>query len=447
MCLSHCTDKRFDNIVNKYLKITIFIKTIYDFCLFKFVESIASDFICEKCTESAIICYKFIKTCQNNIHHIESAINSLNECFAVKTVLQMDKDMIAVLNLNDFTTKQYYDREIKDKLLVFQHMQTVSNHTSSKLKCFSNNETEIENYVENIIEDINYTSKSEGSNKSHPISIKGMMCENNASIYKCKECSKTFLRSHNLKQHYMRAHAPKTYKCNNCHKYFGSVTILNQHMNESHYNRICTQCGKTFNNITSLKVHEVSHTLKFECHNCGKCYKSMHTFKNHMKLKVCKKLNRKLTEPKLICDFCSKKYSNKQTLVVHIKIEHEKGKAHVCSWCDKRFSAESRLKAHTVTHTGEKNYSCDLCHRRFVTKESLLIHTRTHTGEKPYECEKCKQRFITSSRRAEHVRREHTESMQECDICNSKFKTRACLLQHRKRHINPNSRFYLKLHN
>ncbi|XP_026764935.2 zinc finger protein 91-like [Galleria mellonella] len=375
----------------------------------RFIHSRSSDFICQRCTELAISCYRFIETCQKNIQDTETAIRSLNEHFEIKSETESGKAMIASLNINDFTMKQYYVQEINDKLLALQYFLSVSDTDNTEKGNLLTKETEIEIYIENTTKDINPTCES-NSHGNLTISLQDMVLnENDRSIYKCKACFKIFSRPHNLRQHYMRLHAAKTYKCKQCQKSYGSITILKQHNYESHYNKVCTKCGKMFHNRTRLNMHEISHNLELLCQMCGKHYKSLHSFKKHVKTKICQQKPRKPLEQKFICDYCNKKYGSKQTLGIHIKFEHGNEKGHVCSWCGKRFCAKSKLKAHIVKHTREKNYNCDLCHNRFVTKESLLIHTRQHTGEKPYECSHCNQKFITSSRRAEHIRKQHLE--------------------------------------
>ena len=53
------------------------------------------------------------------------------------------------------------------------------------------------------------------------------------------------------------------------------------------------------------------------------------------------------------------------------------------------------LKAHMVTHTGEKSYQYNVCGKSFSTNNKLKVHMVTHTGEKPHQCNACKKYFTT----------------------------------------------------
>ncbi|XP_050680220.1 gastrula zinc finger protein XlCGF7.1-like isoform X2 [Leptidea sinapis] len=271
---------------------------------------------------------------------------------------------------------------------------------------------------------------------SYPMKTIDMVYDkNDTQNIKCKQCLKNYPSLANLRNHYIRVHAPKTFTCLTCKKSFGTKSILEAHQNESHVTVICAECGKTFKNRHTLKMHEISHYYKVICKDCGRVYRSHTTYKRHIDLNICGQKSRASpSDAKLTCDYCNKKYTQKVSLRVHIQHEHGNYRSHKCEWCQKKFWAPSRLKAHIVKHTQDKQFQCTICSNRFVTKESLLYHTRSHTGEKPYKCNFCDMKFVSASRKADHTKRIHLNAVYQCSICKIKYTTKICLEKHLQTH-------------
>ncbi|RVE49450.1 hypothetical protein evm_005881 [Chilo suppressalis] len=382
--------------------------------------------VCQLCLQSALRSYIFLKTSLYNSDLLTNTINGLlNSIKNTEEETQSFKTLFVSLNTEDFSSKQFYDvRKRVTSLSMAHHRYKLLDSLKIKSECEKTEET----------------IKSLG-NCVVPISTKDMMYDSNSSIIRCKECLKAFFSMLNLRNHYIRVHAPKLYKCTECKKAFGSPSYLETHKAQKHSTIICSECGKTFKNQRSFKCHEMSHLMRFVCQDCGRVYKNKSTFKKHIELNVCSQKTRASpANAKYTCDYCNKKYTQKVSLRVHIQYEHGNYKYHVCNVCNKKFWAQSRLKAHMVKHTKEKNFACSLCDGKFVTKEALLYHTRIHTGEKPYECTGCDARFLSASRRTDHFKRHHTNATLECDICGSKFNSRNYLHKHKRGHFSSNPR-------
>ncbi|KAJ0170553.1 hypothetical protein K1T71_013924 [Dendrolimus kikuchii] len=377
--------------------------------------------LCTDCTKSAISTYIFIKNSLEKVKYLKSALDGLTNIIEYIGEEKNFKSLYVALNLNDFTTKIYYDSignvsTPKDALKQFQALDNL------KLK-------------PKLQQKYKRLRKLKSLYGKHSIKLVDILADMNNGEYKCKVCSKKHTSLKNLRYHFIRVHSAKDYKCDQCCRAYATQAFLDVHKTESHCKVICSQCGKNFNNRHTLKQHEFGHHFIIVCTDCGRSYKNQTTYKNHKELNVCgQKVRASPSNAKYTCDYCNKKYTQKVSLRVHIQYEHGNYKPHVCEWCGKKFWAKSRLNAHIVKHTKERNFNCELCNGKFVTRESLLYHTRRHTGERPYECPYCDSKFLSASRKSDHIKRAHKNSKFECNICSSKFGTMFYLQKHIKRH-------------
>nr|XP_021198873.2 zinc finger protein 1 homolog [Helicoverpa armigera] len=417
-------------------KTEIMDEVISDVLGVKALDSISEyESICQQCVEIIINSYKFIKQCRSNMERMHNLANSLLQ--QTQEISELDCDFktvfIAVDSCNS-DVELYYDkyRNSNDQTLLQKRFQKLLNDSLNLYIDF-----ELEPKCSGKSEE----SKPIKKRKSIPLSDI-VLNKDDLNNLICKFCLKIFPTAMKIKQHYVSLHGPKKFQCTKCPKSFRTVGFQKAHMKFSHCDLYCSFCGKNFDKFRNLKNHEQSHVSCLCCKTCGKTYKVKKAYIHHIENKMCKKLRKSNAESIFECDYCGKKYSQKHNLVIHIRFAHENGKAFECGSCSKTFAFKSKLEAHIVKHTKQKNHDCTECGKRFASKTTLLVHTRTHTGEKPYKCEYCEMSFSSSSRRWDHVKGEHTERNMECDICHGRFKRNKTLNRHRKLHFDIRSRLY-----
>lgn len=159
-------------------------------------------------------------------------------------------------------------------------------------------------------------------------------------------------------------------------------------------------------------------------------------------LQICDVIREKNSPTKYKCKVCLNIFSKSFNFKKHFYSQHSP-KVLKCTDCDKSYGSEALLKQHR--YDCHSKIMCSECGKTYTNRYSLLYHIRRHTGEQPYKCKFCGIKFQWSSRRAEHIRRYHMEPAVECDICHLKFRTLGSLYDHRKRHFNPNSRLHVRL--
>ena len=190
----------------------------------------------------------------------------------------------------------------------------------------------------------------------------------NAQVFKCESCSKSFSMQHNLKRHIQITH-------------------------EGHRDYKCESCGKSFTRSHHLKqhIHTIHEGLKdYECESCGMSFSQSHSLKQHIHT-----IHEGRKDYK--CESCGKSFTGAQYLKKHIYIVHEGHKDHKCDYCGKSFSQGGYLKKHIHTvHEGSRDYRCDSCGKSFSQAENLKRHVHTvHDGHKDYKCESCRKSFTT----------------------------------------------------
>ncbi|XP_047475975.1 transcription factor Sp5-like [Penaeus chinensis] len=98
-----------------------------------------------------------------------------------------------------------------------------------------------------------------------------------------------------------------------------------------------------------------------------------------------------------------------------------KKREHICHvpGCGKVYGKTSHLKAHLLSHSGERPFACNwiFCNKAFTRSDELQRHLRTHTGEKRFQCEECGKRFMRSDHLNKHVKTHENRRARVASAC------------------------------
>ncbi|KAI1886242.1 hypothetical protein AGOR_G00211970 [Albula goreensis] len=91
-------------------------------------------------------------------------------------------------------------------------------------------------------------------------------------------------------------------------------------------------------------------------------------------------------------------------LPVGRKPRRRRGTPQECPQCGRSFSNPRYLRAHVLSHSGQKQFRCEICGKGFTYQNNLRRHHLLHTGARPYMCDRCGKTFTQSSHLKDHLR-------------------------------------------
>ncbi|GAB0096616.1 zinc finger protein weckle [Sergentomyia squamirostris] len=158
-------------------------------------------------------------------------------------------------------------------------------------------------------------------------------------------------------------------------------------------------------------------------------------------LKKLQKVKRIRLRTDNVCEICSKNYSRRYLLNLHIRAVHSNEELpFVCSKCPKRFVTETKLRVHEMIHLPDEEkfkHPCPYCGKKFAEMRQVQTHIRVvHQGDRPFICEQCGKSFATKRGLAEHRVTHSDEYPFHCPHCPKKFKSNPLLKRHVDTHNN-----------
>ena len=166
----------------------------------------------------------------------------------------------------------------------------------------------------------------------------------------------------------------------------------------------CHVCGKTFNAHYNLTRHLPVHTgaRPFKCKTCGKGFRQASTLCRHKIIHTQERPHK--------CKECGKSFNRSSTLNTHMRI-HLGYKPFICDICNKGFHQKGNYKNHLLTHSQVKPYKCKICSKSFHQVYNLTFHMYTHNEKKPFYCQFCHKGFCRNFDLKKHIRKLHGKEL------------------------------------
>eukprot|EP00088_Acartia_fossae_P035939 TRINITY_DN3708_c0_g1_i5.p1 TRINITY_DN3708_c0_g1~~TRINITY_DN3708_c0_g1_i5.p1 ORF type:complete len:440 (+),score=86.62 TRINITY_DN3708_c0_g1_i5:166-1485(+) len=133
------------------------------------------------------------------------------------------------------------------------------------------------------------------------------------------------------------------------------------------------------------------------------------------------------------CDFCSKGFNQKQTLMFHLRSKHKNKLRFKCSICKLRFSNTNSLQIHIKRHVEKDYFACKECDSSFDRWADLNHHMMIHTGKKLFRCNLCEKSFGSNHHLQTHLRQHNAYF--HCLECDERFYTKEESRLHAVKHM------------
>jgi len=160
------------------------------------------------------------------------------------------------------------------------------------------------------------------------------------------------------------------------------------------------------------------------------------------------------------CSYCNKKFTTDKRLRCHVSLAHEQkpeylqyleedGENWNCGLCKKSFPKRIRCVVHLQkTHKLGEKFTCEVCTKQFFNAWNLKQHLKSHNNARDNVCHLCGNGFIEKSHLKKHVIRVHGSEQEKkakktfvCSTCGKGFYTQCSLSEHEMTHLEHDSFF------
>ncbi|KAF9818377.1 hypothetical protein SFRURICE_017799 [Spodoptera frugiperda] len=236
--------------------------------------------------------------------------------------------------------------------------------------------------------------------------------------YSCNGCS-FVTRNRGVAREHQKWHAGHKYQCPHCASEFDKLTTYLGHIRIKHVSDIvCEICGYMFVSKKGVEVHK-----KKKHHMSGKNFASEEAHDRHLKLSA-----RHSNEHGTNHGHSMRR--NERRPIIHPRTPRPDDDLESQSpvTCEQSMAL---LKDHMWVHTGVKRFKCDRCTKSFTQKTNLIIHMKVHSGTRPsYECPLCGKHFAFYNNRRRHMFIHTGLKPFKCDTCGKCFTSSGELKAH-----------------
>ena len=217
--------------------------------------------------------------------------------------------------------------------------------------------------------------------------------------FKCNLCPRTYQNDHQLKAH-SYSHTRKLYSCDSCTQQFSTMKGWVVHYKTGSCRmRNCLICGKEFSTNNALSRHSKLHMqdTSYQCEVCLKDFKTKDSL-------LIQGFHHSDSRP-YSCSLCPAGFLRKSALKNHTNKIHENKERSLieCDICGENVES---LKQHKRKHNSDE-FPCNECTKTFTKKDKVEIHMKIHTGEKSFTCSVCAKKFRQKGHLDSHLKGVH----------------------------------------
>lgn len=357
----------------------------------------------------SITCQLCYKTSASK-YHLAQHFNKIHSAKPCKQKTNDDEDFLSQkFRAFDFqSVKQSFMRQ---ELLEKKNL-TVNDSDDGISDENSNDDDELNEYMQNIINTSDVVKKEEGDNfKSPPKEI-----DSTSDLYT------------NIITNYTPPQNEGEFKCPKCFKGFHKKPLLKKHKKncrprlQKDLLTRCKTCSRIFKDRQSLTKHLINYHSEYTCEICNQKFQSKCEIVSHIRFShpMCH----------LFCH-CGNILRNKADLIEH-KRDHRN--SFVCQFCGDMLPTKIKLKMHILSlHRKILSLSCGICLKLFETQFILRDHVKLVHKEHltPLtSCTVCGKNYGSKWKTFDHLNKSHGRIFKACKACLEVFESEEEMLKH-----------------